>query len=187
MRAREALHVHLHGNGPHGRPKVEKADLLDAEPAGQVVRVGQRRREALKADGLARLRGDVAHARDDDLEHGPALLAEQVHLVNNDEADLARVVAAPPAACDAVPLLRRRHDDVGHAQRLRVRRHVASELDDAAAQALAELALPVAHALGHECLERRDVDGLHARVRRKEAVDGQLRGECLAAARRRAK
>lgn len=66
--AGEACDVDLERHRPHRRPEVEEAELADAQPVGQVARVGQRRREADDAQGAGRVRRDEVGAGDDDLE-----------------------------------------------------------------------------------------------------------------------
>ena len=68
--AGEACDVHLERHRPHRRPEVEEAELADAQPVGEVARVGQRRREADDAQGARRVRRDEVGAGDDDLESG---------------------------------------------------------------------------------------------------------------------
>ena len=59
---------------------------------------------------------DLAHsAGDDALQHRPALIVQQVDLIDDDQAHQLRVGAVAALACNDVPLLRRRHDDLQHA------------------------------------------------------------------------
>lgn len=59
-------------------------------------------------------------------------LTEQVDLVNDEQRDGLHVAARLPAAADTVPLLRRRHDDVGPRDGADVRRRVAGQLHHSA-------------------------------------------------------
>ena len=67
MLAGEAGDVDLERDGADRGAEVEESELSDAEPVGEVARVGQRGREADDAQGARRVRRDEVGARDDDL------------------------------------------------------------------------------------------------------------------------
>mmetsp|Transcript_29084 Transcript_29084/g.91049 ORF Transcript_29084/g.91049 Transcript_29084/m.91049 type:complete len:573 (+) Transcript_29084:1267-2985(+) len=182
---REARDVHLEWHRPHRRLEVEDRVVRDAEPVGEVARVGHGGRESDDAHRLRHPLRHVPHARDDHLEDGPALLAEQVDLVDDDQRHLLHVVALLPVARDAVPLLGRRGEDVRRRERARVGRHVARQLEHLEAEPLHELGPPVGHPLAHQRLERRDVHRLAAGVLAQQPQHGQLGGDRLARAGRR--
>lgn len=112
MLPREAGDVNLERHRANGRPEVVQADLANTEPVGQVARVRHRRGQADDAQLAAGPVRDEVGARDYDLEHGPAVLAQQVDLVDDHQAHVANEVPGLPAATHAVPLLRSRYDDV---------------------------------------------------------------------------
>lgn len=107
--------------GQLGRLRSRDTHLrADAEPGSEVLRVGEGGGEADEPDvPLGALR-DVAHARHNHLEDGPSVRAEEVDLVDDDDAYHLDVAARLPVARDAVPLLRRADDDVGCEERPQV-------------------------------------------------------------------
>ena len=190
----------LQRHGPEAVVEEEHArGRLDAEQLRHVREVGQRRRQAHEPHGVARRLDLADRPRDDRLEDGPAVVVEQVDLVDDDQAHELRVRAVAALARDDVPLLRRRDDDLGRLDLRDRQRLVARQLADLHAvrrEALAE----VEHDLLHEGLHRRDVDDLErvevdaaARVVlrvlavRGEAAQHRQHGDVrLAGARRRA-
>mmetsp|Transcript_69102 Transcript_69102/g.174214 ORF Transcript_69102/g.174214 Transcript_69102/m.174214 type:complete len:411 (+) Transcript_69102:1084-2316(+) len=169
-----ALDVRRHRHRPHGGLEVEEPDDADAEPVRDVVCVRQGRAEANEADLLVQVARDVPHPRDDDLQHGPAVLPQEVDLVDDDEADLPHVRAVLPMPRDAVPLLGGRHDDVGTLERVDVGREVACKLDHGLAKLPLDALLPILHALSREGLQRCDVDDLLVGLVVEQTEHGQL-------------
>ena len=68
-----------------------------------------------------------------------------------------------PVTGDAVPLFRRRDDEIGVSKSRQVGRHIASEFDHPLSQALANFLSPVLNTFAHECLERSDINALSLR------------------------
>lgn len=85
-------------------------------------------------------------------QRGAPVGAQEVDLVDNQQADLLHVRARVPGAADAVPLLRRGDDDVCGQQRAHVRRVVPGQLHQPLAQRLAQAGAPVLDALAHQRL-----------------------------------
>ena len=112
MLAGKPVDVDVERHGTDAGAEVEEPVGPDVEPAGQVVRIGQRRGEADDADLVGGVRRDVVGARHNHLEHGAAVGAQQVNLVNDNQRHRLDVAAVLPAATDAVPLFRRGDNDV---------------------------------------------------------------------------
>lgn len=126
-------------------PEVEEPLLAAADPLPHVLRARQRRREAHEAH--LRLHGvpDLAHAAHDHLEHRPALQAQHVHLVDDDQPHLLDLAAVVPVPADAVPLLRRRNQDICMLQRVDVRGEVTRQFQHFFVQHFAQSVGPVVH------------------------------------------
>mmetsp|Transcript_57068 Transcript_57068/g.156706 ORF Transcript_57068/g.156706 Transcript_57068/m.156706 type:complete len:245 (+) Transcript_57068:2363-3097(+) len=152
-----------------------------ADPLGEVLGVGQRRRQRDDPRVGVGLRRDVPHPRDDNLEHGAHLAADEVGLVNEQQRDVLHVLALLPAARDHVPPLRRRHDQLTALEALEVGRRIAREGLDVEAE-LAKFGRPVVVALVGERLQRRHVDGAAVGRVREHAQDGELGADGLAGA-----
>ncbi|KJR89206.1 uncharacterized protein SPSK_05806 [Sporothrix schenckii 1099-18] len=182
--------------GAVGAVEVEQARLgVDAQEAGDVAVVGQRGRQADEAHGLARLLRLAQRAADNALENRATVVVQQVNLVNDNQAHEVGIRQVGGFARDDIPLLGRRHNDLGLGDLLLGELAVASQLADADAKGLEPLA-KVADLLLDEGLERRNVDNLErvevdlARLRVAVVVDGAQDGQHghvgLAAARGRA-
>ena len=94
--------------------EVVKGALIDLDPVGDIVGVGQRRRQAHNPDLVAGHRRHEMQARHDhltsirsrvfgttsttDFENRAAIATKKVQFVDNDEADTANVVAFAPAS-----------------------------------------------------------------------------------------
>jgi len=153
--------------------REDKQHCQAGERYGEVFRVSEGGAETDEADGILRLRANVAHARDDDLEDVTALDTEQVDLIEHEEADALNVLTLLPVTRDTVPLLGRSEDDVGAFESVKLGRRVARQLEYALTETLTELLLPVLDALAHEGLERANVDDLEVRLG-EELQHGQL-------------
>ena len=66
--AREAGNVTLQGNRPDRRTEIVKAHLPDPEPVGQVLGVGQRRRQTDDSYALVGVGGDEVGTRNNHLQ-----------------------------------------------------------------------------------------------------------------------
>lgn len=82
------LDVRLQRHRPHAGFEIKQPRLADAQPVGQVLRVAQGRGKPYNSNRHAGLRADVAHAGDDDLKDGATIGAQQVDLIDHDQADL---------------------------------------------------------------------------------------------------
>mmetsp|Transcript_35120 Transcript_35120/g.82096 ORF Transcript_35120/g.82096 Transcript_35120/m.82096 type:complete len:336 (+) Transcript_35120:1621-2628(+) len=171
---RVALDVSSHRHGPHARLEVEEPHHPNAEPICNVIGVRQRGGQAHEADRLVQVARDVSHARHNDLQHWPSILAQQVDLIDDDQAHAAHVGPVLPVAGDAIPLLRRGHHDIGALQSFDVGREVARELHDALAELPLQPLLPILHPLSGQGLERGDVDNLLLWALSEEAEHRQL-------------
>ena len=103
-------HEHQHDEG-EGPAPAAALNLLrhDVAQPRHVPRLDGR--DAL-LHGVARRLDLADRPRDDRLEDGPAVVVEQVDLVDDDQAHELRVRAVAALARDDVPLLRRRDDDL---------------------------------------------------------------------------
>ena len=101
-----ASNVTLQRYRPHAGPEVVEPHLAYSQPVRQVPGVGQSRGEPDHPDGLLGVGGDEVGPGHDHLQHGAAVLAQQVDLVNDDEGHVLDKVPGLPGPGDAVPLRR---------------------------------------------------------------------------------
>mmetsp|Transcript_115361 Transcript_115361/g.366862 ORF Transcript_115361/g.366862 Transcript_115361/m.366862 type:complete len:695 (+) Transcript_115361:1573-3657(+) len=177
-----ALDVSGHRHRPDRRLEVEEADDADAKPIRDVVGVRQRSREADESDLSVQVAGDVAHAGDDDLQHGTSVLTQQMDLVDDDQADLPHIGAVLPMPGDSVPLLGRGDHNVRALQGIHVRREVACQFNHRLAELPLHALAPVLHALPRQRLEWGDVDDLLVRPGVEQLEHGELGHDGLPAA-----
>mmetsp|Transcript_22153 Transcript_22153/g.46384 ORF Transcript_22153/g.46384 Transcript_22153/m.46384 type:complete len:277 (+) Transcript_22153:2058-2888(+) len=177
---RVALDVALERNGTDRGPEIEQPLPMplhvpwDAHPVGKVAGVGQGRREAHNSHRLVRLLRDVSHPAHNDLDHGAPVSAKQVNLVEDDQANTLDIRTAAPGSRHAVPLLRRRDDEVCSQQGLDVRCEVAREFHELPVEPLAQTPPPILDPLIHQRLQRSNVNDFLSRVLVKSSEDGQL-------------
>ena len=154
--AAEGLHERHRPVG--GAEEEEARRWVRLEEEGDVAVVGQRRREADDPDHHLRRLDEAQRARDERLDDGAAVVVEQVHLVDDEQAD-GGDEGVGALARRHVPLLGRRHDEVRLAELALRQLHVARvllDLEPEPRQRLGELA----DDLLREGLHRRDVDHL---------------------------
>ena len=83
---REAFKEDLDGNGSHAWLEVKESKLMDAEPVGHVLGIGQRRGQAAESDVVSGLLCNVPHATDDDFDDWSTILAQEMYLIDDDES-----------------------------------------------------------------------------------------------------
>mmetsp|Transcript_6096 Transcript_6096/g.18586 ORF Transcript_6096/g.18586 Transcript_6096/m.18586 type:complete len:495 (+) Transcript_6096:2793-4277(+) len=118
----------LQRHRPVGGAKVVETALAHAQELGHVAVVGQRSAEAHDADHHLRALHQPQRARHQALDHRAAVLVQQVHLVDDEQAHQRGQRPVRALARDHVPLLGRGHDHVRLVELAPAQLHVAGEL-----------------------------------------------------------
>mmetsp|Transcript_113777 Transcript_113777/g.326944 ORF Transcript_113777/g.326944 Transcript_113777/m.326944 type:complete len:647 (+) Transcript_113777:4106-6046(+) len=156
--------------------EVEQALLrVHAEENGDILVVRQGGGQPNQSNVLLRRLDLSDRTGDDGLQHGAAGVVEQMDLVDDDEPDQLRISAlVARLARNDVPLLRRRHDDLGLVNLRLGKVYIAAQLADHDAVALQAL-LEALDDLLHKRLHRGHVDDLEARQVERTVLQAELR------------